>query len=145
MRRLGMRSVAAVPQHSFLGLVLLLSLLLGGCSESSTHGIVHGTVTLDDQPLVEGTVRFVPVDGASQTASAMVNDGSFTATVPVGQMRVEFSAPKVVGRRKMYDEPDSPEVDVVAELLPPRYNVRSEFTVDVQTGSQDAPYELSSQ
>jgi hypothetical protein len=60
-------------------------------------------------------------------------------------MRVEFSAPKVVGQQKMYDTPDSPKVDVVAELLPRRYNVQSELTLDVQLGSQHAPFKLSQQ
>jgi hypothetical protein len=124
-------------------LVLLASLLPGGCAQSATHGTVNGTVTLNGEPLPEGTVRFVPVDGASQTASAMVSEGKFTATVPVGRMRVEFSASKIVGRQKMYDTADSPEVEAVAELLPPRYNVQSELTLDIQTGSQDAPFELS--
>lgn len=125
-------------------LVLLASLALGGCFQSSTHGTVNGTVTVDSEPLREGTVRFVPVDGASQTASAMVSGGKFTATVPVGLMRVEFSGSKVVGRQKMYNTPDSPAVDMVIELLPPRYNVQSELTLDVQAGPQDAPFELSS-
>ena len=60
-------------------------------------------------------------------------------------MRVEFSAPKVVGRQKMYDTADSPVVDKVAELLPPRYNLRTELTIEVHAGAQDAPFELSSQ
>lgn len=125
-------------------LFLLAGIVLVGCAESSTHGTVNGTVTLDDQPLAEGTVRFVPVDGASQTASAMVTDGKFTATVPIGRMRVEFSAPKVVGRHRMYDTPNSPVVDDVVERLPPRYNVQSELTLDVQAGQRDAPFELYS-
>ena len=108
-------------------------------------GVPFSVVTLNDEPLQEGIVRFVPVDGDSQTASAMVNQGEATATVPVGRMRVEFSAPKVVGQQKMYDTPDSPVVDKVAELLPPRYNVQSELKLDVQAGSQDAPFRLSRQ
>jgi hypothetical protein len=114
-----------------------------GCSQSSTHGTVNGTVELDGEPLHEGTVRFVPIDGASQTASAMVMDGKFTAKVPIGQMRVEFSAPKVVGKQRMYNTPDNPVVDVVEERLPPRYNVQSELLIDVQRGVQDVPFNLT--
>src|ERR1700737_125305 len=87
--------------------VILLPILVGvglpGCRTSSTLGTVNGTVTLDDQPLVKGVVRFVPVDGKSQTASADVQGGKFTAAVPIGEMRVEFSAPKILGQRKVYD------------------------------------------
>jgi hypothetical protein len=129
--------------RQFSLLLLLAGLMLAGCSQSSTHGTVDGTVVLDGEPLREGAVRFVPVDGASQTASAMVRNGQFTATVPIGHMRVEFSGAKVVGQQKMYGTPDSPKVDMVAELLPPRYNVQSELTLDVQAGSQEAKFELS--
>jgi hypothetical protein len=126
--------------------MILLSLLalpwLVGCSGASTLGTVNGTVTLDGQPLKEGDVRFVPVDGKSQTASAKVVGGKFTAAVPVGEMRVEFSAPKVIGRHKMYDTPDSPMVEDIGELLPDRYNVRSELKITVKKGSQDETFPL---
>ena len=125
-----------------LGLVLALSV---GCSSSTTHGTVIGTVTLDGQPLQEGTVRFVPVDGDSQTASAAIDSGSFVATVPVGSYRVEFSAPKTVGKKKMYESPDSPEVDVVVELLPDRYNVNSILTLNVEAGRVEHLQNLSSE
>jgi hypothetical protein len=125
---------------------LLLIALLGfaGCAGSSGQGTVKGTVTLDDQPLKEGVVRFVPVDGKSQTASADIKDGKFTAAVPLGEMQVEFSAPKVVNRRKAYDTPDSPLVDEVIELLPARFNVKSQLRITVKKGSQDETFPLQS-
>jgi hypothetical protein len=130
------------------GLLLCLPLLVlpgaAGCSGSSSRGTVNGAVTLDGQPLKEGVVRFVPADGKSQTASAAVTDGKFAAAVPVGEMRVEFSAPRVVGRHKAYDTPDSPVVDDVAELIPARYNVKSELKITVKRGSQDETFPLQS-
>jgi hypothetical protein len=101
-------------------------------------------VTLDGQPLKEGDVRFVPVDGKSQTTSAKVTDGKFTATVPVGEMRVEFSAGKVVGKIKMYETPDSPIVDDVRELIPQRYNTKSELKITVKKGVRDESFPLKS-
>ena len=59
-------------------------------------------------------------------------------------MRVEFSAPRVVGRHKAYDTPDSPVVDDVAELIPARYNVKSELTLTVRSGAQTKDFPLSS-
>jgi len=118
---------------------------IAGCGSPEGQGIVTGTVTLDDALLAEGVVRFVAVDGDSPTASAAVTKGKFVATLPIGQMRVSFSAPKVVGTRQMYDMPDSPMVDVVEELLPGRYNVRSELTLDVEQGSQEVSFPLESQ
>ncbi len=125
-----------------LGIALLA---LAGCSQSTTHGTIEGTVTLDGLALPKGVVRFVPVHESSQTASASIVEGRFTAKVPVGMMRIECSAPKIIGRRKMYNTPSSPEVDVVGELVPARYNMRSELTFDVQPGSQQQVIELSKQ
>jgi len=119
--------------------------MLAGCSPSKTHGIIEGTVTLEGSALTQGVVRFVPIDESSQTASARIADGKFTAKVPVGLMRVEFSAPKVTGRQRMYDAPDSPEVDIVGELLPAKYNVRSELTYEVRLGEQSYELELFDQ
>ena len=126
--------------------LLLLFLLVGhvGCSGSSSEGTVEGTVTLDGMPLKEGDVRFVPADGKSQTASAKISDGKFTAQVPTGEMRVEISASKVIGKRKMYNTPDSRVVDKVSELLPLRYNAKSELRLTVKPGVQDEAFPLQS-
>lgn len=130
------------PCHRVIvGLVLAA---VGGCASETTTGTVTGDVTLDGQPLKEGIIRFLPADGQSPTASATIADARFRATVPLGAMRVEISAPKIVGKRKMYDTPGSPVVDVVAELIPARYNVRSELTMIVQKGAQEKRFELKS-
>ena len=127
--------------------VLLFGILLGlaasGCSSASDKGTVRGEVTLDGQPLKEGVIRFVPADGNSATADARILDGRYEAQVPPGQKRVEISAPKVVGKgKRMYDTPDSPTVDDVRELLPARYNARSELRLTVQAGTQEKKFEL---
>jgi hypothetical protein len=130
-----------VRRSGFVGLVVLLA--GAGCGDSSV-GTVTGTVTLDGQPLQQGTVRFVPADGKSQPAGAEVKDGKFTASVPVGVMQVEFSAAKVVGKRKMYDTPDSPVVEETAEILPERYNVKTELKITVKAGNQAETFDLKS-
>ena len=126
--------------------LILLFVLVGvvGCPGSSAQGTVDGTVTLDGMPLKEGDVTFVPADGKSQTASAKIIDGKFSAQVPTGEMRVEISAPKVIGKRKMYDTPDSRVVDQVRELLPPRYNAKTELRLKVKSGVQDETFSLQS-
>jgi hypothetical protein len=106
---------------------------------------VTGTVTLDGRPLESGLIRFVPTDGQTATADATISNGQFTATVPVGEKRVSISAPKVVGKRKMYETPDSPTTDVVEELLPARYNAQSELTITITAGDQPATFALTSQ
>src|SRR5690606_35107573 len=107
-------------------LPILFALLATGCSGESQLALVEGNVTLDGQPLETGIIRFVPVDGQTPSADATITGGKFSAQVPPGEKRITFSAPKVVSQRKMYDTPDSPTVDVVEELLPPKYHARSQ-------------------
>jgi hypothetical protein len=132
-------------RHWLILLPLLAFPGFAGCTGSTATGTVNGIVTLDGQPLKEGVVRFVPADGKSPTASATVTGGKFTAAVSIGVMRVEFSAPKATGRRtKMYNTPDSPMVAEVAELIPDRFNVKSELRITVKKGSQDESFALKS-
>ena len=63
----------------------------------------------------------------------------YSAKLQPGDKRVAITSPKVIGKKKMYDTPDSPVVDVTEELLPKRYNAQSELTLTVKLGNQDAP------
>lgn len=127
------------------GLASALPLLLvAGCSGGNPLGTVTGQVKLDGQPLRTGLIRFVPVGGMGQTADTGITEGKYTALVPVGEVVVEITAPRVVGKQKMYDTADSPVVQTVTELLPARYNVRSELRLTVQKGSQEKHFEMRS-
>jgi hypothetical protein len=127
-----------------LSCLLACIALASGCSTDTKNGTVAGNVTLDGQPLPTGLIRFVPADGQTATADATITDGKFTATMPVGEKRVSISSPKVVGKRKMYETADSPTVDSIQELLPPKYNAQSTLTITVKPGNQEQPYELTS-
>jgi hypothetical protein len=122
----------------------LFASFIAGCSADTEHGTVTGTVTLDGQPLQNGIIHFVPADGRTATADEPIADGKFSIKVPVGEKKVSISAPKVTGKRKMYDTPDSPTVDVVEELLPPQYNRQSTLTLTVKPGKQEQTYDLKS-
>jgi hypothetical protein len=132
------------PHFVWLLAVCFASMAAPGCSSDSGKGRVSGTVTLDGQPLASGLIRFVPVDGRTPTADATITDGEFSAEVPVGEKRVSISAPKVVGKRRAYETADSPMIDIVEELLPARYNVASELTLNVTGGRQPEEFKLES-
>jgi hypothetical protein len=114
-----------------------------GCAAETSHGTVQGTVTLDGTPLANGLIRFVPANGESPTAETMITDGKFTVKVPVGDKSVSISAPKVIGKRQVYETADGPTIDVIEELLPPRYNIESELTLTVTPGQQQQDFELT--
>jgi len=124
-----------------LGLCLLI---VGGCTRGPALGTVNGEVTLDGHPLAKGHIEFSPVDGQGQTGGALIEGGRFSAQIPVAKMKVAIHSPKIVGRRKEYDTPESPWEDEVAESLPTRYHVNSELTLDVKPGAQAVKYELKS-
>jgi hypothetical protein len=71
----------------------------GGCSGKPPMGDVQGTVTVNGQPLSEGAVRFIPLDGNTPTTGGAIRDGKFRVAVPVAKQRVEVSA-NVVDREK---------------------------------------------
>jgi hypothetical protein len=128
---------------SVMLLVLSMAPCLGGCTDKPAQSTVKGTITLDGQPLANGLIHFVAADGGAQTAEAAIADGQYEAVVPPGEKRVEIRAPKITGQRKMYDTPDSPSVDIVTELLPPRYNVDSTLKMTVADGEQEKSFELT--
>jgi len=118
--------------------------LAAGCSTGPAVGTVTGDVTFDGQPVKDGRISFTPLDGQASTGGAPIVDGKFTADVPVAKMKVAINGNKVIGKRKAYDTPESPWEDDVAELLPAKYNVNSDLTLEVKKGVQDVKYELKS-
>lgn len=130
-----------VIYFSLCGALIGLTL---GCSADAKHGTVTGTVTLDGQSLKSGTIRFDSADGRTAAADATIADGKFSANMPPGDKRVTITSPKVIGKKKMYDTPDSPVVDLTEELLPKRYNAQSDLTLNVKLGDQHAPFDLKS-
>lgn len=119
---------------------VLFVVVLPGCSGASPNtSTVVGTVTLDGQPLPSGTIRFDAIDGRTAAADASIADGKYTAKMPPGEKRVAITSPKVIGKKKMYDTPDSPTYDVTEESLPTRYNGQTELKLTVMSGAQDAP------
>lgn len=89
-------------------------------------------------------INFVSPDGSAATAEAKIVAGQYEAAVSPGEKRVEIRAPKVVGKKKMYETADSPTVDVVEELVPRRYNAESTLTLTVAEGEQVKDFELTS-
>jgi len=59
--------------------LIVLSLLVTGCNGNSLPNLVpvSGTVMLDGEPMSQGTIGFVPVDPAGQSASSQIVDGKF--------------------------------------------------------------------
>jgi hypothetical protein len=118
--------------------------LLVGCSGEGDTGEVSGTVNFDGKPVEDGAINFFPTDGKSPTAGDVIKDGKYSINkVPVGNMKVTISGSKVVGKKKVYNTPESPEMPVTQELLPAKYNDKSELTFEVKRGANEKNWDLA--
>jgi len=129
----------------FLGYLLfecLLSFVIG-CGSSDGTG-VSGTVTLDGQPLKDGTIQFAPTDGKAPSQAAVIHDGKFSTKLQQTNYRVEIHATKLVDTGAKLDEKGPGGGPTAVELLPARYNVQSELTLKVDGPRSDARFELKS-
>jgi hypothetical protein len=129
---------AAFAAAATAGLVVAV-----GCGGGDQTGEVTGMVTLDGTPVETGAITFTPADGKSPTAGAAIEAGKYTARVPAGPAKVVINGSKVVGKKALYG-PGSPERPVYAELLPEKYNEKSDVTYEVKPGAQEKNWELSS-
>jgi hypothetical protein len=122
---------------------LLLGLLaLAGCGDGMAG--VSGTVKLDDVPVQEGAIAFFPKDGKTRTTGGPIIDGHYSVRVPVGVMKVTITAPKVTGKKKLYNTPNSPWGLIRTETVPARYNQKSKLELDVQPGTNEKDFNLRS-
>lgn len=120
-----------------------------GCGPQEIPKVkVTGNVTLNGAPLKAGTIKFIPQSGDGPTTGAVLNgEGEYSTEVPAGLMRVEITSPKVTGKRKLYDTPDSPMIEITEEQIPHRYNSKSELKYEVSSDEKEveADFDLTSE
>jgi len=125
------------------GLAALLLLWAVGCGDNKTT-LVKGVISYCDEPLQIGAIRFYPEDVNVQSTGGVINNGKYSVRVFRGPMKVRITCPKEIGKTKLYDDrPDSPERPVLTELLPPKYNVRTELRLDVDGTEMNKDWELA--
>ncbi|MEI6239134.1 MAG: hypothetical protein WCR51_01975 [Planctomycetia bacterium] len=94
-------------------------------------------ITCNGSPLANAAVQFIPADGDGQVSHAFTDaEGRYVAKVSPTRLIVTVNAPVPAGRRKAYDMPDSPMVDVMVESLPEHFSDRdrSELVVSAVEG-----------
>ena len=108
---------------------------------------MSGSVAVDHQPLAEGSITFVPVEGAGgPSAGGIVRDGQYqipAASGPVvGRNRVEIRGFRQTGKtvRDIWKPGEN-----LAERIPAldrEYNDESTLRADVQAGNNRLDYDL---
>ncbi len=128
-----------------IGSVSLACLLFSGCSNSPSDGLIpaKGTVSLDATAISKGIIRFVPIDGVTPSVDAAIVDGKFETRLPKGKLTVIVNSGKKIGEQRIYEtDPNSPLTEIMKELVPEKYNVKSTLSVEVSDKAVEAAFDL---
>ena len=134
------------PTARALALALAVAPGCGPTSDGIDRQPVSGAVMLDKKPLTQGSITFTPLaDGPS--AGGTIDQGRYSvarAEGPAqGPYRVTIVAMRPTGRK--LPDPEGPPGSLAEELqnvVPSRYNTRSELTVEVKAGGNTFDFDL---
>jgi hypothetical protein len=126
----------------YCGLVLCL-LVCVGCAPDAKIARMRGEVTINAQPVERGSIAFFPVDGNTKVTGTEIVAGKFSSEIPVGESKVEIRVPRKTGTKKLYDTPDSPTQDTFEEVLPEKYNSKTELRVTAKPGTNQQNFALT--
>jgi hypothetical protein len=128
----------------------LLLLLAAGCGRSSG---VEGSVTLDGAPVEGGTILFVAGPNQPDKAHAEIHAGKFALPSgkgpPPGNYWVQIYWLKPTGKRsnnpaEYWDPKDVDQAGPKAEMIPSKYNTRTQLNAEIKSGMNTLNYDLKS-
>lgn len=125
--------------------LLILCSFASACSSQTgpPTETVSGTVTLDGEPLKIGDIRFRPADGLSSGGAGKIEEGKYSFQTPSALMKVEIMGYREVPGK--FTEPNPGEkVPVMEQVVPEKYNFKSELTADVKPGQTEFNFDLTS-
>jgi len=131
-------------------LVSSLSMLFViGCGKTTNRLALEGAVTLDGQPLTEGSIAFLPQQGTKgPVTGGRIDDGQFSVSPNKGAFQGNFLVKITAGRKtgRQEKDPFGNLFDVREQYLPARYNRQSELTAEVtSSGPNQFEFDLRSE
>ena len=141
-----------MPSARLTGLAavaLLAGLLLSGagCQKGPRRAAVSGQVLVDKEPLLEGTISFIPTDGTEgpETGEA-IREGRYSIPADkgavVGKCKVEIRGFRKTGRKV----PDIMEkdklIDERAKAVGPEFNDQSTLIREIKDGKNTLDFDL---
>lgn len=115
-----------------------------GCGDANM-GRVHGTVTLDGQPLDGAMVTFAPAEGGGRPAAGRTDNRGRYQLVFSRDARGAMVGPHTVSISTYSEVPGEDGNDqVIPERVPAQYNVNSDLTRNVERGSNEFNFDLQS-
>ena len=127
--------------------VLLSVACFVGCKPSDGLNDVEGTVTLNGQPLASGHIDMGPMAGQSGTpVGGDIVDGKFKLRASEGEMVVSIRSQQTVQlspEEQTADEKAHGVTERTKELLPQKYNDRSELKTTIVKGKNTVTFDLT--
>lgn len=122
-----------------------LLVTLAGCGSDNGLITISGTVTLDGQPIENGSISLMPVSGNGIAGGGSIENGRYTAESSAGEMAVQINA--IVEVRK--ENPTAEEVERGLDIdrqqiLPAEYNRQSVLRIDVSRDNRTHNFSLNS-
>ncbi|MGL6072529.1 MAG: hypothetical protein ACRC8S_00075 [Fimbriiglobus sp.] len=119
---------------------LLFVVLAFGCTGSDTVPI-RGTVTVDGRPAPDGSIRFTPVEGEGSSQAAFLRGGAFETELRLVKYEIRISVPVEQKGSSKVGEAGAGE-PTVGELLPAKYNLKTELSLTVTGPKNDVHFDL---
>lgn len=125
-------------------LVMLVGLLSTGC-DVPTEGEISGSVTVNGKVPADGSsITFIPMDGKSSTAGALLKEGRYTVRAPLGVCKVDIRVPRpIVKKGRPTGGPGAEGGGWIEESLPAKYNDQTELTFEVKPGKNLKDWDIT--
>lgn len=132
-------------------LFLLTTLCLAGCGGGGSdfdRAEVGGKVTVNGEPLEEGTIEFLPTgETPGPSVGGVIEKGEYEIPSEkgpaVGTHQVKIEAMRKTGRKVMGGPPGEESlIDERKPFIPANYNSQTTLTADIQSDTNQADFEL---
>ena len=138
-------------QRRFFAASLAVLLVSGGCGKHGNHAAINGRVALDGQPLEQGSITFVPIEGTQGVPTGTdIKNGQYRLSSSngpaVGWNRVEITAVRPSG--KMAADPTGlpgQQREVYVSAVAARFNAESTLKVEVHSGDNTANFDVAAE
>lgn len=122
----------------WFGAALLAAMAGCGGDKGPKKYEVTGTVKFDGKDVTDGDITFTPEDKTVGPEAGKIVAGKYKLSAREGKNKVEITATRVVPGKK---GPMGTE-DVLEDLIPEKYNTKTELSVDVGSGKTEHNFDL---
>jgi len=122
-------------------LLALAFLTSCGNGDRPPLGTVHGTVTLDGNPLAKATVSFHPVGGGRQSSDRTDKEGHYKLTYLRDLLGAKIGPHKVTIRTAGAEDTEAAHEK---ERVPAKYNEKTTLECEVKSGENTFDFTLES-